>query len=219
MKRKNNKSKKIHYIETVFSKESSLLSSVRSYCDDHKWGMHIDPHEGKLLRMLISLHQPKHILEIGTLGGYSALWIAEGMPKDATVTTIEIDPVRATAARAHFESSPYSSQISLIEGDAQDVLTTMPPGIKFDCVFIDANKSSYLDYMHWAEAHLTPRGMIIMDNAYLFDAVFEDELPQGVTAASRDKMKECHHYLAESSSYDTTMIPTEQGMLIAIKTQ
>ena len=84
-------------------------------------------------------------------------------------------------------------------------------------IFIDADKISYLDYLDWAEKYVRKGGVIIGDNSFLFEAVYLEELPEGVRPQTREVMREFNRRLAEPEKYCSIMLPTKEGMTLAIK--
>ncbi len=128
--------------------------------------------EGRFLEMLVFAARPRHVLEIGTFSGYSSLAMAAGLPPGGTITTCELSPVHAAAARRHIAASPYADRIEVIEGPAIDTLATLPG--PFDFVFIDADKGSYRAYYEAVLPKLAPNGLIAADNTLWSGNVIND---------------------------------------------
>jgi len=118
--------------------------------------------EGRMLKMLVQLAQPKLIVEVGTFTGYSALSMAEGLPEDGKIITCDNDPDAQKVAQAAFDASPYGSKIELRLGEAIDSLRQLDPVIDFS--FIDADKVMYLEYYETILAKTRPGGVILLDN-------------------------------------------------------
>ena len=119
--------------------------------------------QGRMLKMMVRMIRPQHILELGTFTGYSALCLAEGLADDSCrLDTIEIDDELEDFIRAHFDASPLSPRINLHIGDARDVLPTIEGD--FDLVFIDANKREYCQYYEMVFPRVASGGFIIADN-------------------------------------------------------
>ncbi|WP_407518613.1 O-methyltransferase [Methylobacterium oryzisoli] len=141
---------------------------------------------GKLLMLLAQGVGARRILEIGTLGGYSTLWLARALPAGGRLVTIEADPRHAAVARESFARAGLSGLIDLREGRALDVLPTLQPEGPFDFVFIDADKPSNPDYVAHALALARPGALIVLDNVVRRGAVTDpagDEAVQGVRRA------------------------------------
>lgn len=139
--------------------------------------------EGELLASLVFALQPQRILEVGTFTGYSALCMAQTMPEGAEIITCELDAHHASIARKHFEASPWSDRITLLEGPAIDSIATLDG--PFDLVFLDADKAGYLDYYEAVLPMLAPRGLILADNVLQFGGVANDRDQQPDTVAMR----------------------------------
>lgn len=201
---------RLDYIRTLFAPESAALRATRENLTDPNDQISIYPEEGKLLQLLIRLGGIRSIIEIGTLGGYSTRWMADALPEDGKITTIEKDPARAKAARQHLPE-----KATLIEGNAVEVLKTMDT--TFDMAFIDADKLNYLHYLDWAEQHVRKGGLIVGDNTLLFDAVWMQETPPRVRETALAAMRAFNLRLAQPEKYLSIMLPTHEGMTIAIK--
>jgi predicted O-methyltransferase YrrM len=122
----------------------------------------VAPNQGKLLMLLAQIQGARRILEIGTLGGYSTIWLARALPRGGRLVTLEADPAHAEVARKNSARAGRSDMVQLRVGPALDTLTKLKG--PFDLVFIDADKESNPDYLGWA-LELTRRGgLIIADN-------------------------------------------------------
>jgi caffeoyl-CoA O-methyltransferase len=135
-------------------------------------GMMVGTLEGRFLEMLVFAHRPRSVLEIGTFSGYSSLAMAAGLPPGGRITTCELSPVHAEAARSHIAASPYADRIEVIEGPAIDTVSSLPG--PFDFVFIDADKTSYLSYYEAVLPKLAPGGLIAADNTLWSGNVVND---------------------------------------------
>lgn len=136
--------------------------------------INVAPNQGKLLMLLAQVHQSRTILEIGTLGGYSTIWLARALPSDGHLITLEINPTHAEVARKNIERAGLSSLVEIRIGSALDNLPKIAAeGHKFDLVFIDADKVNTPDYFSWA-LKMTHRGsLIICDNVVRKGGVIE----------------------------------------------
>jgi predicted O-methyltransferase YrrM len=122
--------------------------------------------EGALLAMLVAMVRPRRILEVGTFTGYSALSMAEAMPDDCRIVTLELDPRHVELARRNIARSPYADRIDICQGPALETLSTLEG--PFELVFIDADKPSYIKLLAAAVPLLADRGVIAVDNALHF---------------------------------------------------
>ncbi|HEX2091692.1 MAG TPA: O-methyltransferase [Longimicrobiaceae bacterium] len=146
----------------------------------------VAPNQGKLLMLLARLQGARAILEIGTLGGYSTIWLARALPPGGRLVTLEVDPKHAGVARANFARAGLSDAIELRLGPALDTLPRLAEeGYgPFDLVFIDADKENIREYFVWA-LRLSRRGsLILVDNVVregaVIDPAREDPPVQGV---------------------------------------
>jgi caffeoyl-CoA O-methyltransferase len=146
-------------------------------------GMMVGPLEGRLLQFLVSALGARRVLEIGTFTGYSALFMAEGLPGDGRIITCEVDPRHAALAREHFAKSPHGQRIELIEGPA--LATVQQLDGPLDLVFIDADKQSYREYFEAVLPKLAPNGLIAVDNTLWSGRVLADEDRSADTEAIR----------------------------------
>jgi predicted O-methyltransferase YrrM len=144
----------------------------------------VSPALGKLLHVLAKAAGAKRILEIGTLGGYSTIWLARALPADGQLVTLEIDPKHAEVARRNFNRAGVADWIDLKLGPALDVLPTLRSQAPFDFVFIDADKGGYAAYLPWAISLSRVGALIIADNVIragkITDSLSTDENVQGI---------------------------------------
>lgn len=206
---------KINYICNLFAKENKLLYQINQEIKDSTKVINISAEEGKLLQLIIKLCKAEKILEIGTFYGYSTLWMAMANP-NCKIYTIEKDKDNAAIARKNFSKSNYKNQIELIEGDAITKLDELNELAPFDFIFIDANKSKYINYFKWAESNLKIGGIIAIDNTLLAGAVYKKEFMQPKYKLA-SKMRMFNEYVANNDNFSSIIIPTEEGMTLAFK--
>ena len=134
------------------------------------------PQVGALLRLLVQLLQPRHVLEIGTFSGYATLWMADALPEGGRIDTIEINDEMEDLIREGFERSGLAGRIRPVTGDALDIL----PGLNgpYDLVCIDADKRDYVaDYQYVIDL-VRPGGLIVADNVLWDGKVCGEEIPR-----------------------------------------
>ncbi len=138
--------------------------------------------EGKQLQLMARMCGAKRILEIGTLGGYSTLWLARALPPDGKLVTLEFSPKHAEVARANLAKAGVGDRVQVITGPALETLPTLTG--PFDFFFLDANKDGYPDYFRWALKLSHPGSVIVADNVVrdgrVIDAESDNALVQGV---------------------------------------
>jgi predicted O-methyltransferase YrrM len=148
--------------------------------------INVAPNQGKLLHLLARLQGARRILEIGTLGGYSTIWLARALPADGRLITLELEPKHAEVARANFARAGLAPVIELRVGSARDTLAEIAAeqGAPFDLIFIDADKASAAEYFSWALKLSRVGSLIIVDNVVrggaVVDATSADPSVQGV---------------------------------------
>jgi len=168
--------------------------------------INVTPNQGKLLQLFARMNQARNILEIGTLGGYSTIWLARALPPGGRLVTLESEPKHAEIARTNLARAGVAGIVELRLGWALDTLPrlTAEGCGPFDMIFIDADKQSYADYFTWA-LKLSRRGtLIIADNVVRKGAVTDadsgDPLVQGV--------RHFHELLAAEKRVSATVIQT-----------
>lgn len=170
--------------------------------------------QGRLLKMLVRMIKPKHILELGTYSGYSALCLAEGLTDDdATIDTIEIDDELEDFIRQHFSQSPYGNRINLHIGDALDIVPRL--GKQFDLVYIDANKRHYSQYFNLVMDYLEHGGFIIADNTLWDGKVVEPEHKQ--SDRQTQGIVEFNRMVAQDPRVEVVIIPVRDGISLIRK--
>ncbi|KDR77065.1 hypothetical protein GALMADRAFT_225200 [Galerina marginata CBS 339.88] len=144
----------------------------------------VSPAQGRFLSLLVKSLGAKRVLEVGTLGGYSTVWIARSLPSDGRIITLELNPHHAKVAEENFKLAGYSDQITVIVGPAAQSLAQLHPEQPFDLVFIDADKPSNLIYLTEAKRLVRPGGVIIVDNVVRYGRVadpgYSDDNVEGV---------------------------------------
>ncbi len=146
----------------------------------------VSPSQGKLLHLIARMMGARRVLEIGTLGGYSTIWLARALPQDGTVVTLEAEPAHAEVARANFARARVADRIDLRLGAALDSLAALAAegAEPFDLVFIDADKPNNPHYLAWALRLARPGTVIIGDNVVregeVLDAASRDPSVEGV---------------------------------------
>lgn len=155
------------YIGTLFAVEDDVLAGVeRTLIDAGMPQISVTATEGKLLHVFARLCGARRILEVGTLGAYSTIWMARALPPTGVLLTIEADPSHADVARRNLARAGLSDRVIVRVGQGLDVLPRIEEeGLApFDLVFIDADKAPYVDYFRWALRLSRPGTLIVADN-------------------------------------------------------
>jgi predicted O-methyltransferase YrrM len=202
----------LRYCESFSEPESELLKKLNR--ETHlKVGQPrmLSGHlQGRFLSLLSKLHQPQHILEIGTYTGYSALCLAEGLKEDGKLFTIDPNEETNLFAKNFIEQSSLKNKIYLITGDASTVIPTLK--FKWDIVFIDADKKSYPHYFDLVIEQVNPGGIIIADNVLWSGKVLDEK---------KDKDTLVIHNFNQKVSSDPRvtplLLPVRDGLMILRK--
>ena len=123
-------------------------------------------YDGRLLQFLMLAVGARKVVEIGTLAGYSGVWMARALPADGKLYTLEKSSKHAKVARASFDKAGLNGKVEILEGSALDSMKRLHDKAPFDFVFIDANKDGYAAYLDWAVEHLRPGGIVAAHNAF-----------------------------------------------------
>jgi caffeoyl-CoA O-methyltransferase len=156
-----------HYISNLLGHEDeALIAATRSLKEAGMPAISISPNQGKFLQVLALLCNAKNILELGTLAGYSTIWMARALPKDGKLISLEYDPKHAAVAQENIERAGVAGQVQIKTGKALDILPQLHAegAGPFDMIFIDADKPPYADYFEWALKLSRPGTLIVADN-------------------------------------------------------
>jgi len=186
------------YITRLFSAEDNLLASLRA-------------DEGRLLQVLLTAIGARRVLEVGTLGGYSAICMARALPTNGSVLSLEIEEKHAAFARRYIERANLSDRIEVRVGRALEILPALD-GQRFDAVFIDADKEPMPTYFEWAVRLVRPGGLIIGDNALFHGRVYDSSVDDARTQGVR----EFNRRMATDPRVLGIVVPTHDGVAVAI---
>lgn len=164
----------------------------------------VAPVNGKLLHLLARIARARRVLEIGTLGGYSTIWLARALPAGGQVVTIEAEPSVARVARASLDRAGVGERVDILLGRAAEVLPGLAGSEPFDMVFIDADKESNRVYLDWAARLGRPGTVVVVDNVVREGRVLDpdpsDTQAQGVRAGLE--------MLRDDERFDATALQT-----------
>ncbi len=167
-------------------------------------------YQGRILSMISKLIQPKNVLEIGTFTGYSALSIAEGLPKDGTLFTIDSNEELTELQQKYFNKSRYTKQLKSYVGNALEIIPTLHQ--KFDLVFIDADKSNYTNYFHLIIDKMNSGGIILSDNVLWYGKVAEKSDEKDVDTIA---LQAYNTLLNTDDRLETVMLPIRDVLTIS----
>ncbi|MBI2384887.1 MAG: O-methyltransferase [Elusimicrobia bacterium] len=210
----------LDFVTRTMSRERAALREIRETTEAKGLpAISVGPDEGRLLHFLVSACGARKIVEVGTLAGYSACWMADALPQGGMLHTIEYEPKHAKVAKENVALAGLTAKVTVHTGPGMTVLPTLEKHGPFDLVFIDADKTGYGDYARWAAKNVRSGGFVICDNAYLFGNLHRDDL----AADHEDKpkvapMRAALSMLADEALFAScAMIPTGEGMAVAVR--
>lgn len=203
------------YIHSLESPESPLLEQV----EQEALAGHVPiirKETQSFLKVLVMMQQPSRILEIGTAVGFSALLLSEYMPKGGRITTIEKYEKRIPVARENFRRAGKEDQITLIEGDALEVMRTLEG--PYDFIFMDAAKGQYIHYLPETVRLLSDGGVLVSDNVLQDGDVIESRFAvERRNRTIHSRMREYLYELKHHGQLTTSIIPLGDGVAISVK--
>lgn len=200
------------YITDLFAQEDDVLKWIQSETTRLDIPqMSIRPFEGRLLQLLIYLSGAKKVIEIGSLAGYSGVWLARALPVDGHLYTIEKNPKHADATRASFEKAGLSDRTTVYQGDALDMLDKLIPEGPFGLIFLDAMKVDNPKYLTWAVEHLSIGGVIAAHNSFRQGRIIAPE------TIHDHGMIEFHQMLIDEPRVEATIIGMGDGITVGVK--
>ncbi len=167
--------------------------------------------QGRILSLLSSLLKPKRILEIGTYTGYSALCLAEGLPADGTLITIDVNEELQARVQGYFNDSSYKNHIEYYIGDAMELIPTLSD--MWDLVFIDADKKNYLNYYELVIERMNPGGIILADNILWSGKVIDP----AATDRETEILRRYNEVIHADERVENILLPIRDGIMVARK--
>jgi caffeoyl-CoA O-methyltransferase len=205
-------SKVDEYVIDLFSGEDEALRWIQAEADRNGLPqISIRAHEGRMLQIFMKAIGARKAIEIGTLAGYSGIWLARALPTDGKLYTLEKSSKHAAIARASFVHAGVADRVELRQGDALDSLRKLSTLGPFDFVFLDADKTNYSNYLTWTVDNLRIGGIVTAHNALRGGRIIapESDDDRGMAAFNAA--------LAQDSRLDSTIISLGDGMAMGIK--
>lgn len=171
---------------------------------------------GNLLKVLLLLKQPQKILEVGTAVGYSSILMSENMPQNCRITTIENYEKRIPVAKSNFKRAGKEEVITLLEGDAMDILKELDG--TYDFIFMDAAKGQYINFLPELLRLMPAGGLLISDNVLQEGDIVESRY--GITRRNRTihtRMREYIYTLTHAEQLETSIVPIGDGITLSVK--
>ena len=188
----------------LLGEDAALDAALRANAEAGLPAIDVSPVQGKLLHLLARAAGARRILEIGTLGGYSTIWLARALPDDGKVVTLEIEPHHAAVARANLDRAGLGKRVEIRVGPALDSLSALQGEDRFDFVFIDADKENNANYVRAAIGLARAGALIVVDNVVregaVLDAGSDDPRVQGT--------RRLFDYLSAEPRLDATAVQT-----------
>lgn len=188
--------------ETLVGRDSALEAALAAQRDAGMPEIEVAPVAGKLLNLLVRMAGARRVLEIGTLGGYSTIWMARAVGDQGRVVTIEAEAAHAAVARTSIDTAGVGERVDIRVGRAADVLPTLVGG--FDVVFIDADKESNTIYLDWAAKLGHPGTVVIVDNIGREGEIANPDSSDPMVVGTRDGLR----MLGEDPRFDATALQT-----------
>ena len=205
----------LHYLRTEQKKLTGSLGELEELA--HENGVPVIPHETVVfLQFLLKQKQPKNVLEIGTAIGFSASLMAETLGEDAKITTIDRFPVMIEKAKKNFEKLGLTDQVTLLEGDAADLLSSLEG--PYDFIFMDSAKSKYITFLPECLRLLSDDGVLMVDDVFQAGTVLQpiEEIPRKNRSIHRH-LNEFLEEITKSSELTSTLLPLGDGVALISK--
>jgi predicted O-methyltransferase YrrM len=198
------------YLSSHYWSEDTLLRELRADIERRGPVIQISAETGRLIALLVRAVAAERVLEVGTLFGYSGVWIARELPPSGRLDTIEIEPMHADVAEEWFARAGVADRVTVHRGAGVDVLATLPG--PYDVAFIDADKDNYPQYTRLALERMRPGGILIADNA-----IRRGQIVDAGVSADIDGIRSMHDLLAGNPDLIATTVPVGDGVAIAVK--
>lgn len=206
------------YVEDVFKPEDSVLREIRQR--SLKAGLpeiQVGSIDSLHLEVLARGFGARKIVEIGTLGGYSGVCLCRALPSDGKLYTFEFSPHHAEVAKESFKKAGFSNQVEIFVGPAVETLPSINKQGPFDLVFIDADKQSYPRYFEWAAENLRKGGAILADNTFAWGMIADEKFEDRQDETQVKALREFNHKAATDPRFKSTILPTGEGLTLAVK--
>jgi predicted O-methyltransferase YrrM len=203
----------IDHIRDLVAVEDDVLEEARRRAQQAGLPpIEVAPEDGALLAALVRAIDARLVVEIGTLFGYSAIWMARALPEGGQLFTIELEARHAELARHNLALAGLTERVTVLQGPADEMLARLAGPV--DLVFIDADKEGYPGYLAWARQALRPGGLVLGDNAFMQGRLADPGNEEPGVAAMRRFLES----LASDPVWVSAMIPTLEGMALGVRT-
>lgn len=201
------------YLRKYFSAEDNFLYNLRM--EAKEFGMPeitISPVQGLFLQLLLKSINAKRVLEIGSLGGYSAITMAKALPDDGLLYAVEINPKYCEFINRKVEQAELSEKIKVTNSSGKDFLLNLGDDEFFDFIFLDADKSDYVNYVELSSPHIRKGGMIVADNALAMGKISDNSDDQNAKDIHKFNL-----FMINHQDFLTSLVPIGDGLTIGLK--
>lgn len=201
------------YLRKYFSSEDEFLYNLRM--EAKSVGMPeitISPVQGLFLQMLLKSINARKVLEIGSLGGYSAITMAKALPDDGIIYAVEINKTYCDFINQKTKESGLSNKINIINSSGEDFLKNLSKDEMFDFVFLDADKSGYINYVMLSTTHLRKGGIIAADNALAMGKISDKSEDLNAIAIHNFNL-----FMINNQDFFTSLVPIGDGLTLGLK--
>lgn len=202
------------YILSVIPESEDYLKKLELYADENHIPI-VEREVAQFLRVLIKIHRPKKILEIGTAIGYSALVMASSAEVDCNITTIERREDMVELAEKNISNTVYKDKIKVLCGEAEDILPSLVD--VYDLIFLDAAKGQYLEFFNSCMNLIQDRGLIVSDNVLFKGMVASDDLVIRRKKTIVKRLREYLKYINHLEGYTSCIIPIGDGIALTYR--
>ncbi len=201
------------YIAARTTREQPLLIELKAAAREAGIpAIWINPAQASLMQILLRLVGARRVVEVGTLAGYSALAMAEALPPDGRLDTIEFLPEHADFAETWIEKAGETHRVTVHRGAGVSVLPGLASG-SYDAAFLDADKASYPQYLEESLRLVRPGGLVMVDNAFAFGQLFDEQPTDGEANA----VKAFNEVMAAETRLATVIVPVGDGLWVGVK--
>jgi caffeoyl-CoA O-methyltransferase len=204
----------VQYARELYQRDDAVLADLqRELASGDLPQINVGPEEGKLLQMLVVASGGRRVLEIGTLAGYSAIWMARGLAPNGKLISLEMEARHAEVARRYIEQAGLGEKVEIRLGSALETLPTLTDEAPFDLAFIDADKGGYPAYLEWALRLVRPGGWITAHNTFGWNNLPDQSNQEPNVVA----LRRFNQAIADHPDLLATIIPVEDGLTVALK--
>lgn len=206
------------YIESLDTGNGEFLDNLEQYSIDTDVPI-IRKQMQSFLKVMIKMQKPLSILEVGTAIGFSAILMASNAPDETRITTIEKYEKRIPIAKENFVKSGYEDKISLLEGDATDILRELSDNNKqYDFIFMDAAKGQYINFLPYVKKLLSENGVLVTDNVLQDNTVIQSKfMVERRDRTIHKRMREYLYTLTHDEDLTTTILSVADGIAVSVK--